>query len=256
MRSRPQQPQEPDRRRAHGGENATTWRWLIGRGRMRGDTATAALGPEHRLVCLQARIRVRVEQATVVAAGLAASAGAITAGARGAMAALVACAVTEVLLALSAATLLSDRRACALQIIAQGHDTSRHAIVERERRRLLAATHRRDLARSLHALADEAPVRLASPSPRPLYTPRVLTALAAELHATAQLLCADHVAIAGLAASELLLTAHDSPLYGTDAVRLRQELHRIRFALKSTPADRQAADNTIHERDDQHDPVA
>jgi hypothetical protein len=235
MPSRPQQPQDADRRRAHGGENATTWRSPIDppRGRCPGPPG---LGPEHRLACLQAQIGVRVEQATVVAAGLAASTAAIAAGVHGAMAALVACAITAALLAVGLATLFSDRRTCALELIAQGHDTLHLTVVQRERRRLLALPHRRELARSLHSLADEAPIRLARPSHQALYTPRVLTALAAELHATARLLACDHVAIAGAALTELLLTAHDSPLYGTDAVRLRQELHRISFALQSTHA--------------------
>jgi hypothetical protein len=62
----------------------------------------------------------------------------------------------------------------------------------------------------------------------------VLSALATELQASARIVVGDDVDVAGLAMLECLLTAHDSPLYGTDATRPRQELHRIAFALQST----------------------
>jgi hypothetical protein len=100
-----------------------------------------------------------------------------------------------------------------LDLIAGGRGNLPLPAVQAERRRLLARAHRRALARSLRALADEAQRRHARPIPaRPLYTPRVLAALARELHATAQLIESHRAGLAGLAMTERLLTAHDSPL--------------------------------------------
>ena len=61
---------------------------------------------------------------------------------------------------------------------------------------------------------------------------RVLVANTGELHALAQRLEREPVAVAGVAMAERLLGAHDLPLYGSDAARLRQELRRIAFALE------------------------
>jgi hypothetical protein len=113
---------------------------------------------------VQTQIGVRVEQSAVVAAGLAATVAATAGDVHVGVAAVVACAATEAVLAISLATLLSDRRACVLDLIAQGRDALPIAVVQHERRRLMACSHRRDLARSLHALAAEAPIRLARPS--------------------------------------------------------------------------------------------
>jgi hypothetical protein len=166
---------------------------------------------------------------------------ALATGHREALAIVIACVAAAITLAASLLMLASDRHARLLELIADGRSDLPLAGVERERRRLLTASNRAALARSLHDLADEAPVRLACPaSGRPLYTPLVLVALGAELHAAARLLTCDHVGVAGVALTELLLTAHDSPLYGPDTTRLRQELHRIAFALQSTPAESHA----------------
>jgi hypothetical protein len=54
------------------------------------------------------------------------------------------------------------------------------------------------------------------------------------------LISGDDVAIAGVALTERLLSGHDSPLYGADPNLLRQELHRINFALQSTAAETDA----------------
>jgi hypothetical protein len=61
----------------------------------------------------------------------------------------------------------------------------------------------------------------------------VLAAFVAELHATARRLEEQPVGLRGVARAELLLTAHDSPLYGIDPRRLREDLRGIAFALQS-----------------------
>jgi hypothetical protein len=197
-------------------------------------TTTPGTPGADALARLQEHISTRRQQTAIVLATLAAAGAALTTGHRSALAIVIGCIAAEIVLATSLLMLASDHRARVLKLIAHGHGDLRTRAGERERRRLLTASQRAALARSLHQLADEAPVRLASPaSGRPLYTPLVLTALAAELHATARLLTCEHVGVAGVALTELLLSAHDSPLYGTDTTRLRQELHRINFALQA-----------------------
>ena len=191
------------------------------------------------LARVQERISTRRQQTAVVPAVLGAAIVALATGHRGALALVPVCASAEIVLATSLLRLASDRRAQVLELIADGHGAL--AAVARERRRLLTAWHRAQLARSLHELADNASVRVACPaSGRPLYSPLVRTALAAELHATALLISGDDVAIAGVALTERLLSGHDSPLYGADPNLLRQELHRINFALQSTAAETDA----------------
>jgi hypothetical protein len=195
--------------------------------------AGTLLGFGHPLARAQQRITVRLEQAAVVGVILATSVAAMAAGAAEAAAAILACAVAEVGLAASLATRMSDRRACVIDLIIEGRGGLPLPVVRRERARLLAPAHRRDHARSLRELADEAqrdPVRPLSG--RPLYTRRVLVTVAPELHAIARRLDASPVALGGSALTERLLTAHESPLYGPDASRLHQELRRIAFALE------------------------
>jgi hypothetical protein len=198
-------------------------------------TRVAPSPGSNELARVQERIATRRQQTSVVLTMLVLAGAAVATGHRAALAGVLGCVIAGIALAASLLMLTSDRHARILDLIANGHGEL--PAVERQRRRLLTASHRAQLAHSLRSLADEAPVRRARPSSgRPLYTPRVLTALAAELHATARLLSCERVGIAGVALTELLLTAHDSALYGTDTTRLRQELHRITFALQATHA--------------------
>jgi hypothetical protein len=188
---------------------------------------------EHPLARVQQRITVRLEQAAVVGAVLAASVAELAVGAAEALAAIVACAVVEVALAVSVATLTSDRRACVIDLLIEGRGGLPLPVVRRERARLLSPAHRHERARSLRELADEAQRKVWRPrSGRPLYTRRVVVAVAPELHAIAGRLDAGPVALGGVALTERLLSAHDSPLYGTDVARLREELRRIAFTLE------------------------
>jgi hypothetical protein len=107
-------------------------------------------------------------------------------------------------------------------------------VVARSPRRLLGRTHRAELARSLDTLCEQAQRQVAPPQcSRPLYRPSVLIAVAPELHAIARLVERGGAGPAGVAMTERLLNAHDSPLYGPDAALLREQLRRIAFALNS-----------------------
>ena len=72
----------------------------------------------------------------------------------------------------------------------------------------------------------------------PLYSRRVVAAVAPELEETAQALRRSDASVRGVALSERLLSGHDSPLYGDDADRLREELRRVRFLLDAAVTER------------------
>jgi hypothetical protein len=181
----------------------------------------------------EARLTVRAGQAALLGATLAAALAAVATGVRGALAVAIAALVANAWLAVSLAALQSDRRALARELIIAGRGNLPLAAVARERRRLLAPEHRAALATSLHKLVHDARhPTLRAPGSGPLYRPRVLAAAAAEAHAVADRLERDPAALAGIAVTERLLTAHDSPLYERDTDRLRQELRRISFALE------------------------
>jgi hypothetical protein len=200
----------------------------------------ASLGADP-LAHIEGRLSTRRQQVAVVAAMLPVAGAAFVSGNRWALAVVVGCVVAEIALAASLLMLASDRRARVLELIAHGHGHLPLSAVQGERHRLLTASHCTGLARSLHELADEARLRHACPRPgHSLYSPAVLAALATELHATARRLEEEATGVAGVALAELLLTAHDSPLYGTDTTRLGQELRRIDFALRSGESASQA----------------
>jgi hypothetical protein len=190
------------------------------------------LGWDHPLVRLLERIAVRVEGSAVVMAILSVGVAGLVVGVADALDVVIAAGVTEVLLIGSAAILVSDLRACVRDLIIDGRGGIPLAVVQRERRRLTARENRAELQRSLTGLACEAVCQVAAPRyPRPLYTPGVVAAVAGELRATARMLDRDGVGAHGVALTERLLNGHDSPLYGRDASRLRDELRRIEFAL-------------------------
>jgi hypothetical protein len=194
--------------------------------------AYALLDVDEPLLRVLEQMTVRVEQSAIVVAILSVSVAALLAGVTQALVAVVAAAVAAVPLTASFAMLTSDRRACVRDLIIEGRGTLPLPVVQRERRRLLARTTRAELARSLETLREDASrrVRCATGAP-PLYTPRVVVAVAVELQMAARLLDREQVSLSGVAMTERLLNAHNSPLYGRDPMLLREELHRITFVL-------------------------
>jgi hypothetical protein len=193
--------------------------------------AYAVLDVDEPLVHVLEQMTVRVEQSAIVVAILLASVVALLAGVTQALVAVVAAAVAALALTASVAKLTSDRRACVRDLIIEGRGTLPLPVVQRERRRLLARDTSAELARSLDALREEASRRVRCPTGAPLYTPRVVVAVAAELRMAARLLDREQVSLSGVAMTERLLNAHNSPLYGRDPLVLREELHRITFVL-------------------------
>jgi hypothetical protein len=194
--------------------------------------AYAQLDADEPLLRVLEQMSVRVEQSAIVVAILSASVAALMAGVSQALAVVVGGAVAALALAGSFAMLASDRRTCILDLIIEGRGSLPLAVVQRERRRLLARTTRAQLARSLDTVREDASRRMRCPTDaRPLYTPRVVVAVAAELQMAARLLDREQVSLPGVAMTERLLNAHNSPLYGCDPMLLREELHRITFVL-------------------------
>jgi hypothetical protein len=201
-------------------------------------TAHALLGSGHPLVRVLATTRMLAEQSVVVLGLSVASVVAALAGVPGALAATAAAVVAQAGLAYALAIAAATRRERVLDLIAEGRDRLPLAAVQRERERLLDRRHRIALADSLDGLRSDAerPMRTA----RPLYAPRVLAAVARDLARTAELLRGPEPGVAGIAMAELLLGGSRSPLFGTDAGRLREALRAIDFVLRSAagPEDR------------------
>ena len=66
---------------------------------------------------------------------------------------------------------------------------------------------------------------------RPLFDPRVIANVSADLRSVSSLLRKEHVRAHGVAVAERLITDGGSPLYAHDENRLREELHRISHLL-------------------------
>jgi hypothetical protein len=199
--------------------------------------AAHVLGGDHPLSVTLRRLHVGVAQSMVVTTLLAAGLVAVLEDVQGAVALVTAAGVVQGGLTCALLVLLDARRTHVLGLIAQGREDLPLPAVEHERGRLLEAGRRLQFARSLERLGEEAEriVRGVPPAARPLFTPRVVVAALPELRQTAALLRADRVSARGVAMALQLLTAPDSPLYGTDERRLRQELRRIAFQLDAAP---------------------
>jgi hypothetical protein len=180
------------------------------------------------------------EQSIVVTAMLAAGLSAVLAGVSEAGAVVVAALLVQVAVTWRLVLRASARRDLVLDLIAEGRGHLPLRSVARECRRLQAPAQRVRFARALDAVREETTTTPVLRSPRlPLHCRRVVAAVAPELEATAQALRRDDASVRGVALSERLLSGHDSPLYGNDADRLREQLRRIRFLLDARGTDRQ-----------------
>ena len=199
-------------------------------------SAETMLGRDHPLARVLEQMAISVDGLAVVTATLSGAVAALVAGVAGALAVVIGSVAAEAALGGVFAILVSDRRACVRDLIIEGRGSLPLRVVERERRRLTARKTRLELAESLVKLAREARRQPAhSRHPRALYAPAVVAAAGPELEAVARLLAVDGVSAAGVALAERLLGGHDSPLYGREPDRLRDELHRTAFTLRAGP---------------------
>ena len=194
-------------------------------------TAAALLGEAHPLVGVLQWIESIRGQLVVVAATHALGLGLwwwqIALGVAVAIGALMA----EVVLGCRLFLLTQRRRDMCVDLIAQGREDLPLAAVERERRRLASPRYRARLARTIEELAR--PLALHPVDARPPLDPRALEPARPQLQELAQTLPRHDVSIRGVALLELLITSPMSPLYGAEPDRLKRELGRVRYLLRS-----------------------
>jgi hypothetical protein len=179
------------------------------------------------------QVTVAVDRCMAVAALLATGLLAIVEGLTAGLPLTVAAASVLAVLLIGVGTAASARDRRALELIGDGRGDLPHPAVTRMRRRLLDPVQRERLARWLDELRTEAarPERQCH-SIRPVYNPRVVRALSAEMADVARLVRGNGD-LRGLARTERLVTDGCSALYGSSEDALRQELRQIRFLLAS-----------------------
>jgi hypothetical protein len=120
-----------------------------------------------------------------------------------------------------------------LDLIVEGRGDLPLHDVARERRCLLDRGHQHQLAGWLDGIRREAeePVRIGRT--RPIFSVRVILAVAPDLATVAAQLRSADSSLRGVAAAERLLSDGTSSLYGQDENLLSEELHRIRYLLRA-----------------------
>jgi hypothetical protein len=191
------------------------------------------LGPDHPLTRANESLKVVLRQAGAVALLLIGSLAALAFGVGNAITLVIGCVIVLPALGAIAAELWDRRRHAARQLVLDGRESLPLPAIQRERRRLLEARTRRYVAQSFervlqHVTRRPAPV---PPSVRPLFDVRVVATVTDDLRAIVSLLHAGVPHARGVALAERLLTEGVSPLYGYDAIALRDELRRVRYLL-------------------------
>ncbi len=195
-------------------------------------SADALLGADHPLARALERRRRLFEQSLVVAAVLSASIVALADGLAAALAFVAAAAIVEVALVCSVAMLSCSKRAHVLDLIVEGRgDLPLHDLA-RERRCLLDRRHQHRLADWLDGIRREAQEPVRAGRARPIFSVRVIVAVAPDLATLAAQLRSADTNLRGVAAAERLLIDGTSSLYGQDENLLAEELHRIHYLLQ------------------------
>jgi hypothetical protein len=193
------------------------------------------LGTEHPFTRADDTLAVFRRQAGAVGLVLLAGIAALIAGFGQAVTFLIGSAVVLLVLTVLAGEQWDRRRFAARQLVLDGREGLPLAPVQRERRRLLEARTRHYVARSFervlqHVTRRPAPV---PPSVRPLFDVGTVASVTEDLREIVRLLHAGVAHARGVALAERLLTEGISPLYGYDAIALRDELRRVRYLLTS-----------------------
>ena len=173
-----------------------------------------------------------LEQSLVVAVVLSASIAALADGLPVAVAFVIAAAIVQSVLACSVAMLSCDKRVRVLDLIVEGRgDLPLHDLA-RERRWLLDSGHQHQLAGWFDGIRREAGEPVRAGRVRPIFSVRVIVAVAPDLATLAAQLRSADTNLRGVAAAERLLVDGTSSLYGQDENLLSEELHRIRYLLQ------------------------
>lgn len=105
--------------------------------------------------------------------------------------------------------------------------------MQSQRQRLLTPKRRKILARTLDTMVRQAttPPKIRTTGTRPLFDPRVVASVAADLRAVIARLHTEHAQARAVALTEQLIVDGGSPLYDHNEKRLREGLHRVRYLL-------------------------
>lgn len=191
------------------------------------------LGPAHPLIRATEAVAVGAKQWLACAAVLA---GAIIARLENhpwATALALSAGIVLLTVTILVAALVQRLRDRATELIAEGRETLPIAIVQRQRQRLLTRRRRRILAGTLDMMVRQAttPPKIRTIGARPLFDPRTIANVSAELRGVIGLLREEHVRARGVAVADGLITDGGSALYADDEKRLHEELQRIRRLL-------------------------
>jgi hypothetical protein len=191
------------------------------------------LHSDHPLVRASDDFTAAVRQLVAVGAVLVGSVFAASLGASGVVPIVIGAVLVELVLAGVAGQLWDRRRRAARDLVLEGRETLPVPVVQRERRRLLEASTRGYVARSLervlqHVTRRPTPV---PPAVRPLFDVGTVATVVEDLQAIIALLRSEAAQARGVALAERLLTEGFSPLYGENAIALRDELRRVRYLL-------------------------
>lgn len=188
------------------------------------------LGPAHPLVRTLNASAESLRQTAAVGVMFLAGAMATADGVAVAMPLTVAAGIVVCCLSARVAVLAVDQRRRAVDLIADGDGGVRVRVVERAAERLRESQTRELLARSLETMCADAATAPWTRT-RPIYNVRTCVAATPQLVAVARLLRDPDARVRGVAMTERLLCEAGSPLYGTDATTLQEELGRIGFHL-------------------------
>jgi hypothetical protein len=195
-------------------------------------SADALLGADHPLARVLERRRAVLEQSLVVAVVLSASIVALADGQPVALALVIAASIVQSVLVCSVSMLSCSRRAHVLDLIVEGRGDLPLDDLARERRCLRDRAHQHQLADWLDGIRREAEEPLWAGRTRPIFSVRVIVAVAPDLATLAAQLRSADTNLRGVAAAERLLIDGTSSLYGQDENILSEELHRIRYLLQ------------------------
>jgi hypothetical protein len=191
------------------------------------------LNPDHPLVQTSSDLAAALHQVAAVGAVLVGSVLALILGATGAVPLVIGAAIVLLALVAIAGQLWDRRRRAARDLVLEGRETLPVPVVQRERRRLLEERTRGYVARSLERVLQHV-TRRPTPVPasvRPLFDVRTVATVVEDLQAIIALLRSEAPQARGVALAERLLTEGFSPLYGENALALRDELRRVRYLL-------------------------
>jgi hypothetical protein len=191
------------------------------------------LGSEHPFTRANDTLSVLLRQASAVGLVLLGSVAGLIFGVGHAVSLFLGSSIVLLVLAALAGEQWDRRRFAARQLVLDGRETLPLAPIQRERRRLLEARTRQYVARSFERVLQHV-TRRPAPAPasvRPLFDVGTVAAVTDDLREIVKLLHTGVARARGVALAERLLTEGVSPLYGYDAIALRDELRRVRYLL-------------------------